>query len=71
MITLIKTLNRSSDRKKSRNLDKSYNMFEFENKKELVRGIRTDDLTYINLKSYPLHHKKFIWEMHGLFVTLS
>ena len=29
-------------------------MFELENKRELERGIRTRDLTRINLKSYPL-----------------
>ena len=28
-----------------------------ENKKELVRRIRTHDLTRITLKSYPLYHK--------------
>ena len=40
-------------------------------KKELVRGIRTHDLTRITPKSYPVHHKRLDYWMHGVFIILS
>ena len=39
-----------------------------ENKKHLVRGIRTHDLTRHSLKSYPLDHKSLYEGIHGVFI---
>ena len=55
--TPIRTLNRSSDHRKSRNLNYIVDIFELENKNQSVHGIRTHDLTRNSLKSYPLDHK--------------
>ena len=35
-------------------------------KKEVVRGIRTHDLTRLSLKSYPLDHKSLLEGIHGV-----
>ena len=42
-----------------------------ENKKQLVRAIRTHDLTRLSLKSYPPDNKSLHEGIHRVFVILS
>ena len=46
-------------------------MFELENKKQLLRWIRTHDLTRFSLKCYPLDNKSLPESIHGVFLILS
>ena len=60
-----KDLNRSSDLRKSINLTENWEIYQ-----QLVRGIRTHDLTLMSLESYPLDHKSLNKILHGEFVIL-
>ena len=52
-------------------IEKYFNIFEFENKKQCERGIRTHDLTRISFKTYPLDQKSLYEVIHRVFVILS
>ena len=66
----IKLTNNSSNKDfKSRNLNLIVKYSRVEEKRELVRGIRTRDLTHISLKPYPLRNKRMnTWSICYFFI---